>query len=243
MKPLKKNTTKDHRYWAIVPAAGIGRRMNSNCPKQYLKINQQFVIDYVMECLISYSAIHGVVVALSENDSYWPASRFYQHEKVMTVMGGKERYESVNNGLNHLISEADMNDWVLVHDAARPCLTHADIDCLINEVNEHDVGGLLGVPMSDTVKFVNPHHVVEKTIDRSQLWRAYTPQMFRFGMLRQALEKAIHSVAEVTDEASAIEQLGKKPLMIKGHAGNIKITHPEDLSLAKFYLNQKQQDI
>jgi len=226
-------------YWAVIPAAGIGSRMQSKIPKQYLKINDQTVLDLTLEIFLSHKDIAGVVVALSKGakeDSWWSKSRYFNHEKIQTVEGGAERYASVLNALDALSKHAEKNDWVLVHDAARPCLRADDIDLLIEKGSVHEIGALLGVPVKDTMKRTDSHSVVSSTVDREQLWHAYTPQMFRLGQLEKTLVKAIDAEVQVTDEASAMEWAGLPPLMVKGRSDNIKITEPDDLALAEFYL-------
>ena len=155
------------------------------------------------------------------------------------VNGGQERCHSVFNALLHLLPYADENDWVLVHDAARPCLRKDDIDYLIETLAQDPVGGLLAMPVRDTMKRAGVDGRVEGTVDRVQLWHALTPQMFRVGELFRAIKSALDQNSLITDEASAIELAGKQPCLVEGHAYNIKITQPEDLSLAEFFLLQQ----
>jgi 2-C-methyl-D-erythritol 4-phosphate cytidylyltransferase len=159
------------------------------------------------------------------------------HPKVIRVDGGQERSDSVLNGLHHLQSKLDKLDWVLVHDAARPCVELDNIEGLVNELEDHLVGGILGVPVSDTIKRINREYGIETTVDRQVLWQAQTPQMFRYGILLEALERAAKHGAAITDEASAVEQMGYYPLMVEGRRDNIKITRPEDLPMAELILN------
>jgi 2-C-methyl-D-erythritol 4-phosphate cytidylyltransferase len=154
-------------------------------------------------------------------------------------MGGAERCHSVLNGLAGLAQRAAGNDWVLVHDAARPCLRRADLDGLIVAVEDDPVGGILGVPVRDTMKQAGPTDRIEATVPRDGLWHAFTPQAFRLGLLRRALETALAAGRLVTDDASAVELLGLQPRLIEGHADNIKITRPEDIPLAHFFLEQQ----
>jgi 2-C-methyl-D-erythritol 4-phosphate cytidylyltransferase len=225
------------QYWVVIPAAGSGSRMGSDIPKQYLPLNGKPVLAHTVERFLSHPDIAGVVVALSANDNYW-SSLNLAHSKLTTVEGGQERCYSVMNALNSLGQRVANNDWVLVHDAARPCLRDEDIDHLILELQNHPVGGILGVPVTDTVKRTNADNEIVDTVDRSHLWRAMTPQMFRLGMLKDAMEIAINNQQQITDEASAIELLGLSPKMVEGHADNIKITHPQDLALAELYLKE-----
>jgi 2-C-methyl-D-erythritol 4-phosphate cytidylyltransferase len=225
------------KYWAVVPAAGSGRRMASDIPKQYLPLRGSTVLEYTLNTLFSCQLIEGVVLALSAEDGYWPeiAPRFSDNNLVC-VAGGDERCHSVLNAVHHLSSFADAQDWVLVHDAARPCVHAADITGLIETLADDVCGGLLGVPVADTMKRLGADGRVAGTVDRQTLWHAQTPQMFRLGLLESALEQAIAQDRLVTDEASAMEMAGYRPCMVRGHADNIKITMPSDLALAEFYL-------
>ena len=228
------------RYWAVVPAAGVGRRMGGDVPKQYLMLNQKPVIAHTLERLLNYPRISGVVVAISAEDEYWSGAGFENDSRVHRAPGGDERCHSVLNGLKVLAAMASPSDWLLVHDAARPCLRIEDLDRLITELETDPVGGILAVPVHDTVKQSDAQGRVQKTVPRESLWRAYTPQMFRFSMLKQALEHALEQGVVVTDEASAIEDWGELPRLVEGHSDNIKITRPEDLGLAGFFLQQQR---
>lgn len=226
-------------HWAVVPAAGIGKRMGSEVPKQYLQLDGRAVIDHTIERLLLHPAIDGVYVALSDADTRWQATEFAGHPDLVTLPGGAERCHSVLNALERLSARASVDDWVLVHDAARPCVRRDDIDHLIDKVRSHPVGGLLGMPVRDTMKRTDAADLILQTVERTQLWHAYTPQMFRLGALRDALTRALQDGFLVTDEASAIERLGHRPLMVEGHADNLKITHPDDLPLATYYLTHQ----
>lgn len=223
-------------HWAVVPAAGIGKRMGSEVPKQYLQLDGRAVIDHTIERLLFHPAIDGVYVALSDADSRWQATEFAGHPDLVTLPGGVERCHSVLNALDGLAARASVDDWVLVHDAARPCVRRDDIERLIDRVRSHPVGGLLGMPVRDTMKRTDAADLIEETVERSRLWHAFTPQMFRLGTLRNALRHALQDGFLVTDEASAIERIGHRPLMVEGHADNLKITRPDDLPLASYYL-------
>ena len=225
--------------WAVVPAAGAGRRMQTEIPKQYLPLGDRTVIEHALGVLCEHPRIAGVVVVTAPGDRWWPQLRRGFAKAPQRVDGGPERQHSVLNGLR-MLTCAGASDWVLVHDAARPCLTRGDIDRLINALGDHPVGGLLGVPTADTVKRVDADNNVIETVDRRGLWRALTPQMFRVGMLVDALDAAIRRGDAVTDEASAIERSGRRPVMVEGRADNIKITQPRDLALAALYLQQQQ---
>ncbi|NOY72869.1 MAG: 2-C-methyl-D-erythritol 4-phosphate cytidylyltransferase [Gammaproteobacteria bacterium] len=232
------------RFWFIVPAAGVGRRMGGVLPKQYLKLGEQTIIEHTLYCLRNHPAISGVVLVISPTDQYWPQLHLPEYSVPLWVAeGGVERCHSVLNGLYKLQERAADDDWVLVHDAARPCLRADDIDKLINNLQTHAVGGLLGLPVADTIKQVDESGMITKTVDRCGLWRALTPQMFRLGLLREALNNALSVGYIVTDEASAMEFQGYRPMMIEGAADNIKMTHPNDLSLVKTFLQQQGRAI
>lgn len=221
-------------YWVIIPAAGIGKRLGLITPKQYFKIGEKTVLEHTVARFQNISTIKGIVVCIKPDDPVFmnlPISK-----QVMIAEGGKERCDSVLNGLNLLEQYAKEDDWVLVHDAARPCVRKSDIEKLITTIKKHPVGGLLAVPVKDTVKRADIKQTIKATIDRKNLWLASTPQMFRFKLLKGALELASIQEQIVTDESQAIEALGLKPLLVEGHADNIKITYPSDLALASFFL-------
>lgn len=228
------------KIWAVLPAAGSGSRMNSATPKQYLSLAGKPVIRHVLEVFDRHPRVDGIVVALAATDDAWPAVRPPLGKPLYEVTGGATRMLSVLNGLTVLKEHGAPEDWVMVHDAARPCLTQGELDHLIDVLQDHPVGGLLGVPITDTVKRVDPQDAVLETLDRTQLWRAFTPQMFRLNPLYEALRDAVEHGRQVTDEAAAMERLGHAPQMVRGLPGNIKITHAHDLALAAFHLNQHE---
>lgn len=228
------------KVWAVVPAAGIGSRMQADRPKQYLLLNNHPVIFHTLQRLVSHPLIEGIVIALSANDPYWPSLNLPSHWPIHTTLGGDERADSVNNALALLKSLTAEDPWVLVHDAARPCIRHSDIDNMLQELGNDPIGGILGVPLSETVKRVNTDNTIEATVDRTGLWRASTPQMFRLKALTEALTQAKQCNINITDEASAMEFMGLAPKMVAGHADNIKITLPQDLALAALFLQQQE---
>lgn len=229
--------------WTIIPAAGVGSRMQADRPKQYLELLDRTVIEHTLGLFLDHPMVEGVVVAISPEDPYWKDLSVAGHDHLTRVDGGSERCHSVLNALSWLTAQdadADVDDWVLVHDAARPCLRHEDLDHLIAKVTQEGKGGILGIPVRDTMKqAAKDGRHIEQTVDRSHLWHALTPQMFRLGELRQAIEQALSDGFLVTDEASAMEHAGLQPLLVRGHADNIKITIPEDLALAEFYLRRR----
>ncbi len=210
--------------------------MQADRPKQYLSLLGKTVIERTLQRLLLHPRISGAMVAISSGDSWWPEVKVETDKPLWIAEGGDERCHSVLNALQTLSAQAAEQDWVLVHDAARPCLRSEDIDELIRRCEPHPVGGLLAVPVKDTLKRADAVQHVLETVDRTQLWHAQTPQMFRLGELRDALQQALAANALVTDEASAMERAGYAPLLVEGHADNIKITHPEDLTLAELYL-------
>ena len=231
--------TLETRLWGVLPAAGIGRRMGSEVPKQYLTVHGRTVLAHAIARVAGHPDMAGVVVATAADDPYWPGLTLDASVPVEAVGGGDERCHSVLNALDHLIGHADPDDWVLVHDAARPCLPAADLARLVAAVREHPDGGLLAQRMHDTVKrAVAGGDEVAETVDRSDLWRAQTPQMFRVAALRDALSAALDAGTLVTDESSAMEAAGYRPLLVEGSPENIKVTRPEDLALAGFYLGR-----
>lgn len=230
------------KFWGIVPAAGVGKRMKANQPKQYLELsNSKTVIEQTLTRLIDSQIFEKIVVAISEDDSYWEELPISKNTKILQAKGGKERADSVLNALIEIENYAAVDDWVLVHDAARPCITIQDIEKLIFELKDDEVGGMLALSSHDTLKDVDGLKIVS-THDRSRIWRALTPQMFRYGMLKKALEKEQGNNA-VTDESSALEIQGFLPKIVEGRSDNIKITRPEDLALAQFYLVQQHNDL
>lgn len=224
------------RIWAVVPAAGIGSRMQSDVPKQYMSINNRYVLDYVLDIFCQHPRIAGVMVAIAEHDDWWASLTNFGNEKVTQVLGGRERCHSVLNAVNALAEHADPDDWVMVHDAARPCLLDDDINRLIDSVIEKNTGGILAAPVRDTMKRGDKDNIISETVEREGLWHALTPQMFRLQQLKSAIEDALLENRLVTDEAQAMELKGEHPLLVEGDPGNIKITLPRDLKLAEIFL-------
>ena len=226
------------RFWAVIPAAGSGVRMGGDIPKQYLSLTGRTVIEHVLECFLSHARIAGITVAVALNDAYWQQYRPRQPVKpLLTVPGGKQRVHSVLSGLHALQDELQADDWVLVHDAVRPCLHADDLDKLIETLEQDPVGGILAAPLADTVKRVGGNNRIHATPDRQTLWRAFTPQMFRFRLLTEALEAAIASGKLPTDEAAAVEaQHPDQVRVVEGRGDNLKITRPSDLALAESIL-------
>ncbi len=224
------------RLFLILPAAGVGSRMAADRPKQYLHIDGCFLIDITVRRLLSHAALDQALVALHPEDRFWGRTESCDDPRVSICEGGAERADSVRNALAALAGTAADDDWVLVHDVARPCIRRSDLDRLIGGLDKDPVGGILGAPVTDTVKRADPEGRVAATVERRGLWRAFTPQMFRYGILCRALDAAAEQGLVVTDEASAVEQLGMRPRLVAGHADNIKVTVPEDLATAAWTL-------
>lgn len=232
----------DATYWVVVPAAGLGARMQTATAKQYLKLSGKTVLDHTLTRLTSYQHFAKVVVATSKEDTLWPTTPWATHSAIINTEGGQDRAHSVLNGLIALQGLAKPDDWVLVHDAARPCITHADLDHLIEQLSMDAVGGVLGAPVRDTMKRTDNINRIIKTEEREQLWHAFTPQMFRFSVLFNALKTGLEKNYTITDEASAVELTGMQPKMVAGRMDNIKITYPGDIELAEFYLHQQKHE-
>jgi 2-C-methyl-D-erythritol 4-phosphate cytidylyltransferase len=242
------------RYWLVMPAAGAGQRFagrqsagrqsggpksGAPLPKQYAPLGGRTVIEWALAPFLADPRCAGAVVALAPGDTWWP--KVAERIPAVTVApGGGERSESVRNALAALNRRAGKDDWVLVHDAARPCLPSADLDRLLERVAEHPLGGILALPVADTLKRANADTAIDQTVDRAGLWRAGTPQMFRYGVLVDALDRAIAARRFPTDEAQALEWLGQHPLLVEGSAANIKVTTPDDLALAEALLASRE---
>lgn len=233
------------KFWLIIPAAGIGSRMQMDKPKQYLQIENKTILEHTIACFLDHSAFEEVYVGLSEQDIYFDKSALSRDSAIKTFVGGSQRADTVLKGLEFISDKAGPNDWVWVHDAARPCLSRAEIDLLIDELKRSDTGLVLGVPVSDTLKRVTGSGELGKppevnaTVDRDGLWRAMTPQIFRYAALRQALKFCRDNNKVITDEASALENIGQRVSMVQGSEQNIKVTLPADIAKAQEYLAKK----
>lgn len=234
-------SSSDRRHiWCVVPCGGVGRRMGAAIPKQYLRLGGKTVAEQTMSRLAEVAAIDEFVVAVSDADSIWPTLQHHCEKPISVAPAGKERVHSVLNALHLIRSRAHIDDWVLVHDIARPCVRKSDIERLLQEIASHSWGGLLAAPVTDTLKKAGDNQYVARTIDRTSVWRAFTPQAFRYGILLQAIETALADGVIVTDESSAVEYVHGTPLLVEGATDNIKITTPEDLLLAEYFLSHQQ---
>jgi 2-C-methyl-D-erythritol 4-phosphate cytidylyltransferase len=222
-------------FTAVVPAAGRGSRMQANKPKQYLSLGDKTIIEHTLSRLLAHPQIGKVVVVISEDDHYFSSLPIASHPQIEVTIGGPERAISVLNGLACVET-----DWVLVHDAARPCITTADLDTLFSVATESDDGAILAVPVKDTMKRADAQNCIEQTVERGHLWHALTPQMFPTQPLADAIDAGLSQSIVLTDDASAMELAGFKPRLVTGRADNIKVTQPEDLALAGFILQQQE---
>lgn len=231
--------TQPQSVIAVVPAAGVGSRMKADRPKQYLKINGKTILEHAVEKLLAHPQVSQIVVAISDDDPYYPELPLTQNPQVIRVVGGSERADSVLSALDY-IEKQQLGGWVMVHDAARPCVQLSDIDKLISTAMSHDVGAILAAPVRDTMKR-GAQGQIDHTVERADLWHALTPQMFRAEPLWNVLSEALQQGVSITDEASAFEWKGFSPALVAGRSDNFKITQPEDLALAEFYLSQNKE--
>ena len=223
---------------AVVPAAGFGRRMQTECPKQYLKIGDKTSLEHAVASLMAHPRVAHVVIAISPTDSWFASLPLASNPNITVINGGAQRADSVLAGLN-VVQNAQ---WVLVHDAARPCLHSDDLARLLAITETSKIGGILAAPVRDTMKRGEPgKSLIAHTVDREELWHALTPQLFPLELLRSCLQRALDEHASITDEASALEYCGFHPELINARADNIKVTRPEDLALAEFYLTRLTQ--
>ena len=226
--------------WAVVPAAGLGRRFGGDTPKQYLNLAGRPLIEHTLRALLRHPGIDAAMVAIAPDDPYWAGWREMEGKPIYTCMGGGERADSVLAALMALPATVDEDQWVLVHDAARPCVPAMDLTKLIALGQADPVGALLAAPVRDTVKSVDANGRIIRTEPRERLWRALTPQMFRLEELLVAL--AAHPDAAPSDDAQALEAMGRFPLLVEGSAANIKVTRAEDLPLIECILRAQGEN-
>lgn len=238
---MKAAATRTPRYWAVLASAGGGSRMGLGKPKQYLPLRGRALLEWSLAPFLDAGWIDGVVLVLPKADSEFAKLPIARHPKIIVTHGGASRADSVLAGLTMVARNSGAPGapvYVLVHDAARPCLTVEDVERLRDEASDEH-GGLLAVPVTDTLKQERRERAA-RTIDRAELWRAQTPQMFRLDLLREALAGSLSNGAALTDEASAMELAGHKPLLVRGRESNLKVTYPEDLPLADFWLSRQE---
>lgn len=231
---------QESRFWAIVPAAGNGRRMQQSEPKQYTLLNGKPILEHSISALLLSNVLEKVLVCIAPGDQQWTKLDVASNDKVEHIIGGATRAQSVLNGLEALNQLARQDDWVLVHDAARPCVKTTTVLRLMAELANDDVGGILACRSNDTLKYATQEvpTSIMNTLDRNAIWRAQTPQMFRFGLLNAALSSALKNDLDITDEASAMESAGHNVRLIEGDSDNLKVTTKGDLALAEFLLRQ-----
>lgn len=222
--------------WAVVPAAGSGNRFGQTLAKQYEHLHGKSILEHSINALLRSCPNISVYVAIASDDELWAKEAVATHPQVHRVSGGASRAESVQSGLEAVALKADNNDLVMVHDAARPCVSSEDILNLLSIAAQSEVGALLASPVTDTLKQVNEQQEVERTLDRRVVYQALTPQAFRIGVLLSALKRGSHRNSHITDEASALELAGYTPQICVGARSNIKVTFPEDLLFAAAYL-------
>lgn len=227
--------------WAVVPAAGRGHRFGAAVPKQYLPVAGQTVLAHTLRALLGHVRVAGVVVALAADDAHWPGWSRFGGKPVLTCTGGDERADSVLAGLAALPDSVRADDFVLVHDAARPHLAASDLDALLERGRGDPVGAILAAPVRDTLKRAGDDGGIDRTEPRERLWRALTPQLFRRLQLTRALEAARAAGVAVTDEAMAMERQGHRPLLVEGREDNLKITTVADLVRYEFLLSRRER--
>lgn len=220
--------------WAVVPAAGRGARFGGELPKQYMQVDGEPLLAHALRALLSHPAVEGVVVALASGDPHWPGWREFDGKPVFACTGGDSRAGSVLAGLAALPDSVRADDFVLVHDAARPNLSQADLDQLLERGRADPVGAILAAPVRDTLKRAGDDGGIDGTQPRERLWRALTPQLFRRLQLARALEAALREGLEATDESMAMERQGARPLLVEGSEANLKVTTPADLAYFRY---------
>lgn len=225
--------------WAVVPAAGRGTRFGGEVPKQYLQVGGRPLLAYTLDALLAHPAVAGVVVALAADDPWWPGWSDHAGKPVLTCTGGASRAASVLAAMAALPKSVRADDFVLVHDAARPNLAPADLDRLLEQGRADPVGAILAAPVRDTLKRAGDDGGIDRTEPRERLWRALTPQLFRRLQLSRALQAAADAGVEVTDEAMALERQGARPLLVEGREDNFKVTTPADLARFEFELSRR----
>jgi 2-C-methyl-D-erythritol 4-phosphate cytidylyltransferase len=230
---MPKTMTSDKRIWAIIPASGIGHRMQSDRPKQYLSFCHKTVIEHTLDRLLACDQVCGVILVLRADDEYWEKLQYTADKPLFIAQGGAERQDSVINGLNKLHEIESEPCYAMVHDAARPLVKPDDLSALIEALDQNENGAILAVPIADTLKRADRSGCITETVDRNGLWRAFTPQLFESTLLLKALKQARSNSQQMTDDAAAMEAMGYQPQLVECSPQNIKITQPADLLLAE----------
>lgn len=231
------------QYWVVIPATGVGHRMQADRPKQYLTLQGKTILEHTLDNLLGHPVVSGAVLILHQQDEYWSGLNYRHAKSLLITTGGEQRHHSVYNGLQCLSQHLQQDCYVLIHDAVRPFVRHQDLDALVESVQAGDDGALLAAPVADTLKLVDESQQVEKTVSRQGLWRAFTPQAFRLELIVQALQQVINSNQMITDDASAMELAGYHPKIVEGDGMNIKITQPNDLTIAEWLLERGNRNV
>ncbi|AUX87620.1 2-C-methyl-D-erythritol 4-phosphate cytidylyltransferase [Acinetobacter sp. ACNIH2] len=236
--PSHQSQLMTNKLWVVIPAAGSGRRFSQSELKQYQLLDHKTVLEHTVERLNGL-ALAGYVLAVAQDDNIISTLALAVPEKSHFCIGGNERVDSVLNALTYLTQIADKDDWVLVHDAARPCVTLPVLNTLVHKAIETDQAAILAIPVRDTLKRVETEAIISQTVSRDLLWQAQTPQMAKLGVLKQAIELALQDQQVITDEASALEYAGHPVQVVHGRSDNIKITYPDDLQLARLIIQSQ----
>ena len=231
---------KSRPIWAIVPASGLGARMQGQVPKQYLPLCDKSILEHTLDRLLSFKDIVGVILVLRAEDQTWEGLNYKSQKPLIIATGGEERQDSVFNGLLKLFEIEAGDSYVMIHDAVRPLVSHQDLDKLIASAKQNTAGAILAVPVTDTLKRQDEDVNIAETVARDGLWRAFTPQLFKSDLLLQAYKYVRENRLQITDDAAAIEALGMRPSIVECSSLNIKITHPQDLDLATRILLKQQ---
>ena len=228
------------KVFVVIPAAGVGRRMGSSMPKQYLELTESgpTVLTKSIQVIFQSVRVEKAIIAVASDDELHRSSIASFENSCRVVRGGELRMESVSNCLDTLVDEANERDWVMIHDAARPCVRKEDIKKLLSCRSSSSAGSILALPVTDTLKLCEGG-TIRGTLDRQKIWKALTPQIFKFNIIKEALDKAKNEGKSFTDEAQAVEHLGEKVEIVLGHTDNIKITFEEDLQLARYFLSSR----
>lgn len=227
-------------FWVVIPAAGIGARFQSDLPKQYLRLLGKTVLEHSLSLFLNQKWVKGIILALSPDDTEFAKSSYAKESRIQVIKGADIRSQTVENALQHLRMQAKPSDWVLVHDAVRPCLHEEDLRNLVESLLSEEVGGVLGVPATDTLKWVEDE-TIEKTLNRQQIWQVSTPQMFRLNILLKALTHCREQQLTLTDDAQAIEYYGLKSKMVRAAYPNPKLTYGGDSDYISLLLQQKNE--
>lgn len=236
-------TGTNPRYWAVVPAAGSGKRFSDVIPKQFFTLLGETIAQHTLSRLLSIPQIEKIIVSCDTKMSEWQQVPAVDDGRLVLISGGVERANSVLLGLEALNGEANDNDWVLVHDIARPCITSGDVERLMSELEREPNGGILAAPVSDTLKVVTPEGTVERTENREFFRAAQTPQMFRYGLLKKAIKEMLASGQLPTDEAAAMEFAGRQVRIVEGRWDNLKVTRREDLVIAEAVIKYQREEL